>query len=126
MDALLKSVDALKASVTVQSPRKERSRSNSIDSTTSESTMADAGDFSFTYEEEADPEVFFVPYVWEVIVCAITAGLLEWNKRKIEVFPLLTSVSEGFEDDVADPNLSIDSASAVSVGSFAKDISDVV
>ena len=26
-------------------------------------------DFTFSYEEEADPEVFFVPYIWEVIVC---------------------------------------------------------
>ena len=51
----------------------------------SESTMAGLEDFTFTYEEEADPEIFFVPYVWEVIVCAVTAISVEWNKDRIRV-----------------------------------------
>ena len=46
----------------------------------------DMGDFTFTYEEEADPEVFFVPYVWEVIVCVATASSIEWKKDKFRYF----------------------------------------
>ena len=42
-------------------------------------------DFSYTYEEEADPEVFFVPYVWEVIVCVITSSSMDWSRSQIKV-----------------------------------------
>ncbi|KAL3943683.1 MAG: hypothetical protein SGBAC_002227 [Bacillariaceae sp.] len=46
-------------------------------------------DFTFTYEEDADPESFFVPYVWEVIVCVVTSSNIEWKKNDIRAFPLL-------------------------------------
>ena len=46
-------------------------------------------DFTFTYEEEADPEIFFVPYVWETIVCAVTSSTIEWKRDEIRVFALL-------------------------------------
>lgn len=54
----------------------------------------------FTYEEEADPEVFFVPYVWDVVVCALTASSIEWQKERIQVFPALPE-----EDVTADEHL---------------------
>ena len=55
-----------------------RERSNSFDSMSSDvSNVTDAGDFTFTYEEEADPEIFFVPYLWEVITCVLAASSLE-------------------------------------------------
>ena len=61
------------------------STNNTTDSITTESTMTGLEDFTFTYEEEADPEIFFVPYVWEVIVCAVTGGAVPWNGTKIEL-----------------------------------------
>jgi hypothetical protein len=54
----------------------------------------DQDDFTFTYEEEGDPEIFFVPYAWEVIVCVVTSSSVEWDKPKILVFPLLEEVEE--------------------------------
>lgn len=71
-------------------------------------------DFTFTYEEEADPEIFFLPYVWEVIVCVVTAGNMDWATDRIQVFALLDEL-EG-EDEAA---------AAPSTG-FAQDVSDVV
>ena len=74
-------------------------------------------DFTFTYEEEADPEVFFVPYVWEVIVGAVTSGTLDWNQDEIRVFALLDKVevvnSNGMEEAAGPTN-------------FSQDVSDVV
>lgn len=49
----------------------------------------DSGDFTFTYEEEADPEIFFIPYVWEVVVCVATASSIEWQTDNILAFALL-------------------------------------
>lgn len=51
-------------------------------------------EFTFSYEEEADPEVFFVPYIWDIIVSVVTASTMEWKKDDIEVFPLLDEVDE--------------------------------
>merc|ERR1712071_9894 len=67
-------------------------------------------DFSFTYEEEADPEVFFVPYVWEVIVCVITASSLEWSRTHIQVSPSMIVCPEEEETliDKKDPSFSND------------------
>jgi hypothetical protein len=45
-------------------------------------------EFAFTYEEELDPEAFFIPYIWDVTICACTASLIEWDKPKVLVFPL--------------------------------------
>jgi hypothetical protein len=84
---------------------------------------AEKEDFQFTYEEEADPEVFFVPYIWEVVVCAVTASTVEWEKDKIQVFPLLEAeeVPTDVLEDADDPG-----TSAATVNVFAKDVMDVV
>lgn len=45
----------------------------------------------FSYEEEAAPEDFFVPYVWTFVV---THSAIPWNAQAIALFsPLSTSVS---------------------------------
>ena len=74
-----------------------------------------ADDFTFTYEEEADPEVFFVPYVWETVVCVVTSSSIEWKKDAIRAFTLLDPVdaaeafSNGTEGQVAtSPQFRID------------------
>lgn len=77
-------------------------------------------DFTFTYEEEADPEIFFIPYVWEVVVCCVTASSVEWKKDKIQVFPLLD------EEDAVDLPLDVVGAQQVDPTKFSKDVSDVV
>jgi len=62
-------------------------------------------DYTFLYEEEADPEVFFVPYVWDLIVCTVTAGAMEWKKDDIKAFALLDEVDAenlGVEQSPAD------------------------
>jgi hypothetical protein len=49
----------------------------------------DSSDFSFTHEEDADPKIFFIPYVWEVVVCVTTVISIEWEKENIIAFKLL-------------------------------------
>mmetsp|Transcript_11782 Transcript_11782/g.21463 ORF Transcript_11782/g.21463 Transcript_11782/m.21463 type:complete len:182 (+) Transcript_11782:333-878(+) len=58
----------------------------------------DSGDFTFTYEEEADPEIFFIPYVWEVVVCVTTVISIEWEKENIIAF-LFTLLQEQEDDN---------------------------
>ena len=58
------------------------------------SDASDLGNLTFTYEEEADPEVFFVPYVWDVTVGTLTTTTMEWSRNKIRVFPLNEEVAE--------------------------------
>jgi len=56
-----------------------------------ESVASDAsnlGNLTFTYEEESDPEVFFVPYVWDIVVGSLAATSIEWSRMFIQVFPL--------------------------------------
>ena len=109
MSILEKTVDKLKAvtkpAATHTSSSGLRERSNSFDSLASDvSTITDAGsDFTFTYEEEQDPEIFFVPYIHEVIVCTVSASSIEWQKSSIRVFPLLEGGEE--EDDELAPAL---------------------
>ena len=74
-------------------------------------------DFRFTYEDEADPEIFFVPYLWEVIVSCVTASSLEWNKKRINVFALIEHMSE---NGIPDTQESIPNQT------YAKDLADVV
>lgn len=76
----------------------------------------DSGDFTFTYEEEADPEIFFIPYVWEVVVCVATASSIEWEKEKIMAFELLQEQED--DDDIA--------TTASTTGSYSHDVSDLV
>ena len=86
-------------------------------------------DYTFTYEEEADPEIFFIPYVWEVIVCVITSSTIEWDKNQIRIFPLL-DVEEYSDDDDDDDNNGtseddIDEMQSM-IPQFARDVTDVV
>ena len=88
-------------------------------------------DFTFTYEEEADPEIFFVPYVWDVIVCVMTSSTMEWDKSHINVFPLLEVDDDSAEHDVAlegddEDNSGIDSEMQSMIPHFARDVTDVV
>jgi len=53
------------------------------------------GDFTFIYEEDVHPEVFFVPYIWEVIVKVVTHNLLEWNSDKISLLGDTSNSSSG-------------------------------
>ena len=53
-----------------------------------QSDLSDIGNLTFQYEEEADPEVFFVPYIWDVIVGTLTTTTMEWTRNKIQIFPL--------------------------------------
>jgi hypothetical protein len=75
-------------------------------------------DFTFSYEEEADPEVFFVPYIWEVVVCVVTASTIDWDTDRIQVFPLLDDLDD-------DNNDSLEGDQAMMQG-FTNDVSDVV
>lgn len=52
------------------------------------SDASDLGNMTFTYEEETDPETFFVPYVWDCTVGTLTTTTMEWSRRYIHVFPL--------------------------------------
>lgn len=84
-----------------------------------DSRKKDADDFTFTYEEEADPEIFFLPYVWEVTTCAVTASRIEWQKNEILIFPLLEVEETGSMQHS-------DADAPVPTGGFSKDVSDVV
>jgi hypothetical protein len=79
-------------------------------------------EFTFTYEEEADPEIFFVPYVWEVIVCVISSSSIEWDKNRIRVFPLLDV--EEIEERLDENGDSSETQSMIP--QFARDVTDVV
>jgi hypothetical protein len=77
-------------------------------------------DFTFTYEEEADPEIFFVPYVWETIVCAVTSSTIEWKKDEIRVFALLDPIEEPVVGEPDQP------AATMWNGDYAKDAEELV
>jgi hypothetical protein len=76
-------------------------------------------DFTFSYEEEADPEIFFVPYIWEVVVCVVTASTVDWDTNRIEVFPLL---EEEEDEDLTDGL----GAEVQELKGFSQDVSDIV
>jgi hypothetical protein len=78
-------------------------------------------DFTFTYEEEADPEIFFVPYVWEVIVCVVTSSSITWDKNRIQIFPLLDD-----EPLHEIENGDADVGTSPAIHAFSTDVSDVV
>jgi hypothetical protein len=40
---------------------------------------------TFTYQEEEDPEIFFVPYVWQVVVESNFTDIA-WDQKRIKVF----------------------------------------
>jgi hypothetical protein len=80
-------------------------------------------DFTFLYEEEADPEVFFVPYVWDLIVSVVTAGAMEWKKDDIKAFALLDEVDE---DNLGAEQSLVDSDTPATTGSFSRDVDEMV
>lgn len=118
MEALRENANVLK-SLRVDSNRRRSQSSNSSvsnDSTISDSTMNGMEDFKFTYEEESDPETFFIPYVWEAIVCTVTASSLEWDRMNIKAFAIIHHLSNsGGDDDEVPSNTE-----------FAEDVDDVV
>ena len=90
-------------------------------------------DFTFTYEEETDPEVFFVPYVWEVIVCLITSASIEWERSRIKVFALLdvddANIDDGDDDATKSDELELtddNSEMQSMIPHFARDVTDIV
>ncbi len=72
----------------------------------------------FTYEEESDPEVFFVPYVWEIIVSVVTSSSIEWDTDKIKVFALLDDLPDDLPEGLTDEQHD--------TTKFSTDVSDVV
>ena len=93
----MKTLQMYSAELKSKSSRGNRGRASSADSISSEATDAtDLGNLTFTYEEEADPEVFFVPYLWDVVVGTLTLSTLEWSREKILAFPL----NEDIESDL--------------------------
>ena len=117
MEVLRENTSVLK-SLRVDGNRRSTQSSNgsvSNDSTISDSTMNGMEDFKFTYEEESDPETFFIPYVWETIVCTVTSSSLEWDRMNIKAFAIMHHLSNG-GGDVEVPSNS----------EFAEDVDDVV
>jgi Dyggve-Melchior-Clausen syndrome protein len=45
---------------------------------------------TFTYQEEEDPEIFFVPYVWQVVVESSLTDI-PWDRKRIKVYEGATS-----------------------------------
>jgi hypothetical protein len=45
---------------------------------------------TFTYQEEEDPEIFFVPYVWQVVVESNLTDI-PWDRKRIKVYGGATS-----------------------------------
>jgi hypothetical protein len=80
-------------------------------------------EFTFLYEEEADPEVFFVPYIWDLIVCAVTAGAMEWKKDDIKAFALLDEVDE---QDLGVEQSPVDFDAPATTENFSQSADDMV
>lgn len=49
-------------------------------------------DFTYLYEEEDDPEIFFIPYIWDVVSSVVTPGFIEWDKSCINIISTETEV----------------------------------
>jgi hypothetical protein len=123
MDALTQNLDVLKRRMKKNGPHSNSSNA-SVDSTVSDSTMTGMEDFKFTYEEESDPETFFVPYVWEVVVCTVTSGSLEWDRTNIKAFQLLQNIMSSGQD-VGQQEQSVAQSQSTMTG-YSQDIGDVV
>ena len=117
MEALRNNSHVLKG-LKVSNGRTRLRSDSSVDSTISDSTMNGMEDFKFTYEEEADPETFFIPYLWEVIVSTVTASSLEWDRMHIKVFAIL--------HHVADTGNGPEHTEHASTHEFSKDVDNVV
>eukprot|EP00558_Chaetoceros_sp_UNC1202_P001337 CAMPEP_0197256810 /NCGR_PEP_ID=MMETSP1429-20130617/76662_1 /TAXON_ID=49237 /ORGANISM="Chaetoceros sp., Strain UNC1202" /LENGTH=228 /DNA_ID=CAMNT_0042720479 /DNA_START=486 /DNA_END=1172 /DNA_ORIENTATION=- len=122
MDALKKKSNRLKGLKTSGNGVRTRNDSGDSVSAISDSTMNGMEDFKFTYEEEADPETFFIPYVWEVIVSTVTSSSLEWDKSNIKVFALVHHVA----DAVLPTTTDAENGAVLPTGTYAEDAGDVV
>jgi hypothetical protein len=104
VESLVKAAKAADAKV----PSKRRKSGNTAEE-----------DFTFTYEEETDPEIFFVPYVWEVVVCCTTSTTISWKKDDIRAFGLLDKI----EDDDIGSDIG---RGTTGNGEFAKNVDELV
>lgn len=52
----------------------------------------------FVYEEEAQPEEFFVPYVWTLVVTTTSGHLVPWNFAAISLLTPLVGMDSGTLD----------------------------
>lgn len=43
-------------------------------------------DVVYNYEEEEDPEVFFVPYAWEIVCEGVAGNIMKWDFDHIAIF----------------------------------------
>lgn len=52
-----------------------------------------------------------MPYIWDVIICTLTTTTMEWNRSKIQIFPLnnttqdelppqISLASDGYNDSI--------------------------
>ena len=69
-----------------------------------------------TYEEEADPEIFIMPYIWEVIVSTVTSNSVKWNKVQIQAFTILHHAEASNDEN----------ENAMTTTEFAENVDDVV
>lgn len=122
MEALTKNIDDLKRRMKSK-VLNLNSSSSSVDSSISDSTMTGMEDFKFTYEEESDPETFFVPYVWEVVVCTVTSGSLEWNRTNIKAFQVMQNVMCDGQQDVDQQEPSVAESNMTG---YSQDVGEVV
>ena len=82
-----------------------RRNSHSDDSSASSvaSDASDLGNLTFQYEEEADPEVFFLPYLWDIVVSTLTtSSSMEWRRSSIQIFALNDDLGDGVADNSFD------------------------
>jgi len=121
---LEQSIDQLKAAALPG--HLSRDRSKEISSPSHDTGVEDSSDFTFTYEEEVDPEIFFIPYLWEVVVCVVAAGSIDWDANRIQVFPLLETEPESTADGNGMMMLKTAVPDYGMGNEYAKDVSDVV
>ena len=80
-----------------------RQNSHSDDSSSVASDASDLGNLTFQYEEESDPEVFFLPYLWDIVVSTLTtSSSMEWRRSSIQIFALNNDVEDGVADNSFD------------------------
>ena len=77
---------------------------------------AACSDFTFTYEEEADPELFFVLYIWEVVSCVVTSSFIEWNKHHVRIYSMNDEYTVDEDSQEGTP----------ASNKYSKDVGDVV
>lgn len=139
MAELKEAAAAADARVSSRSPSRRRPRQDDGDVGTNGAASSAPSppveeEFTFTYEEEADPEIFFLPYVWEVIVCVVTSGTMDWKKDEIRAFALLEEVDNDDEGGAesssatggAEATVSAVAAAPSGAGGYTKEADELV